>query len=530
MKLEQLQHGREISFAEVILPKGFPEQGIARIQLPSDAELRIPHVERGGLLCLDGDPGPGRGLDATERIEALVKAFFDKFFDPWRDGQLDYDFGKEPQNYWTVNVLRKRTNSDTAIRVLTVDDAPPKPQVRGGLLLQPSKFIIAGDADNPFVQRIVESLGHRSTQCIRVIIADIPISKSFVPSTWPKDVDSLLRVVRARLKLSDQRRFFEQKIRSRRTREHRIVLFRNQEGGFAYVLPGGPPVVHQEGIRKRARQPHTGIQPLLVDRVDPAWTVGRDQIPQVTTRQEKNIVVFGAGALGSPVVEQLAKAGIGRITVVDSDAMESANVGRHLLGVPHINYGKASSIAKEVGLRFPSCAITHHAGTAENWLRSNTLANYDTTLDLTGEPEVRWQLNEARKQHPCQLVVGWMEPFVAGAHVCMLTPQTLWFPGASIHDRLNELEAINWPAEVIKKVPGCSSRFQAYTAANAAYAVALISENALRLIDEELETSQMLSWVRGRQFLDKQWSNLTYREWAEQASPHVGVTIERSFV
>lgn len=530
IKLDALPAGREISFAELILPKGFPEDDIARIRLPFDAELRIPHVERGGLLCIDGDPGPGRGLDGTQRVEALVKAFFQRFFDPWQQGDLDGDFAKEPQNYWGVNVERLRTNSDTARRVLTIDDIPLKPQVREGLLLQPSRIIVAGEAENPFVQRIVASLGHRALQRIRVIIADIPISKSFVPDTWPRNVDSLLRVVRARLEASDYRRFYERSLRKRRSREHRIVLLRNLEGGFAFLLPGGPPVVQQEGIRKRAREPHSGIQPLLVDRIDPQWTVGRDQIPPVTSRQQKHVVVFGAGALGSPVVEHLAKAGIGKITLVDSDTIETANVGRHLLGVQHINHGKAEAIANEVALRYPSCAITPFAGTAEKWLRFNTLQDFDTALDLTGEPEVRWYLNEARIKHECKLLVGWVEPFVAAAHVCMLTPQTLWFAsGENTNDRLKELEAINWPEDIIRQVPGCSSRFQAYTAANAAYAVALVSENALRVIDDELKESQILSWVRGRQFLDKQLSNLTYRVWAEKAASHVGVTLERAF-
>jgi molybdopterin/thiamine biosynthesis adenylyltransferase len=263
----------------------------------------------------------------------------------------------------------------------------------------------------------------------------------------------------------------------------------------------------------------------------PMWTVGRDQITQVSARQQKHVVVFGAGAIGSPVVEQLAKAGIGKITLVDSDIIETANVGRHLLGAQHVNYGKAEAVANDVTQSYPSCVITPYDGTAEEWLWSNTLEGVDTALDLTGEPEVRWHLNEARRQHPCKLIIGWMEPFVAAAHVCMLTPEKLWFAlKASTQDKLNMLEAVDWPAEVIRQVPGCSSRFQAYTSANAAYAVALVSENALRLVDDEVESSAVLSWVRGRQFLDRQWPNLTYRDWAAEAAQHVGFMKERPFV
>lgn len=530
LDLGEIPAGCAISFVELIVPKGFPEEAIARIRVSKGAVLRVPHVERDGLLCIDGDPGPGRGLDGVQRVQTLVRNFYDQFFNPWCRGELDGDFAKEPQNYWGVNVAQLRTTDDTARKVWTVDSVPRVAQVREGLLLLPGRIIIADDGDKQFVQRLVASLGPRARQRMRVMVADIPISHSFVPETWPKDVDAVLSVVRARLKPSDYRRFFEQTFRKRRNREHRVALFRNQEGGFAFILPGGPPVVVKERNRYRAKFPHSSIQPLMVERIDPHWTVGRDQILQVSARQQKHVVVFGAGALGSPVVEQLAKAGIGRITLADSDTLETANLGRHLLGAKHLGYGKSDAVAHELNQKHPSCMVEAYGHKAERWLGSNTLKGVDLVLDLTGEPEVRWHLNEARRKHPCKLLVGWMEPFVAAAHVCLLTSDTLWLSQPGDENRLKQLEAVDWPAEVIRQVPGCSSRFQAYTAANAAYAVALASENALRLIDDEVESSTVLSWVRGQEFLDKHWSNLKHREWAVDAAKHVGLTKERPFI
>jgi molybdopterin/thiamine biosynthesis adenylyltransferase len=531
LELGELPASRAISFAELILPKGFPETGLARIRLSSDAELNVPHVERNGFLCIDGDPGPGRGLDGNQRVVNLVGNFFTKFLDPWCNGELDADFSKEPQNYWDLNVARQKTNDDTANGIWTVDEVPRKAQVREGLLLHPARLIIASDGDSQFVQRWIASLGPRAKQRVRVIIADIPISRSFVPSTWPRNTDALLRLLQARLSPSDYHRFTEKTLRRRRSREHRIALFRNHEGGFGFVLPGGPPVILQEGNRQRARRPHLRIQPLSVDRVDPMWTVGRDQISQVSARQQKHVVVLGAGALGSPVIEQIAKAGIGRITIVDSDVMEPANLGRHLLGAPFLEYSKAVALATEVSRSHPSCIVKAINDKAETWLSTVALEGVDAVLDLTGEPSVRWHLNEARRKHPCKMLVGWMEPFVTAAHVCALTPETLWFADeASTEDRFNTLEAIDWPDGVIRQVPGCSSRFQAYTSANAAYAVAMVSENALLLIDGEMNSSKIVSWVRGRQFLDTQWPKLTYRGWAQSAEQHIGIMLERPFV
>jgi molybdopterin/thiamine biosynthesis adenylyltransferase len=531
LNIGELPAGRAISFAELIIPKGFPETGIARIRLSSDAELRVPHVERDGFLCIDGDPGPGRGLDGDERVLNLVGNFFRNFLVPWCNGDLDGDFSKEPQNYWGVHVARLKSNEDTARGIWTVDEIPRKAQVREGLLLHPARFVVASDIDNQFVQRLIASLGFRAKQRVRVIIADIPISHSFVPCTWPRNIDELLGLLQARLKPPDFQRFNEKTLRRRRSREHRIALFRSHEGGFGFVLPGGPPIIFHEGNHQRARRPPSRIQPISVDRIDPMWTVGRDQISQVSARQQKHVVVLGAGALGSPVIEQLAKVGIGKITIIDSDILEAANLGRHLLGVPFLEYSKAVGVAQEVSRNHPSCIIKAVNQKAEAWLSTVELEGVDTVLDLTGEPSVRWYLNEARRKHSCKMLVGWMEPFVAAAHVCALTSETLWFRDeASTVDRLNALEAIDWPDGVLRKVPGCSSRFQAYTSANAAYAVALVTENALLLIDEEINSSKVVSWVRGRQFLDKQWPNLEFRDWAKCAEQHAGIVLERAFI
>ncbi|WP_244108584.1 ThiF family adenylyltransferase [Burkholderia gladioli] len=521
-----------ISTAEIVFPKGFPDHAIARIRVSLDAVLEVPHVEEGGFLCTDGEPGPGRGLTPLERVQSLLFSLQQELLVPFATGNLGDDFAKEPQNYWQIYVSQLASKDDALREVWTVDAAPRRAQVKEGTLLVGAGLVVTGTNGNPFVQRLIKSLGRNASPLRRVLIADIPLSRSFVPATWPRTIDDMHRFLKGRLMPADLHRFQDQSIRRGPRREHRIVLFRSHEGAFAFALPGGPPMVRPAsrpycGQRARSRQ---SVQPMLVERVDPAWTVGRDQIPQATSRQAKRVVVFGAGALGSPVVEQLAKAGIGRITLVDYDILEPANIGRHLLGLQHVGHRKVTAVADAINKSHPSCVVTPFPGTAQKWLQGNSLRDYDLAVDLTGEPMVQWYLNEARRQERCPLVVGWMEPFVAAAHVCMLMPSTLWFPNATRTDRLKLLEAIDWPGDVIRQVPGCSSRFQAYTSANAAYAVALVSENVLQVIDGEVKSSKILSWVRGRQFLDKHWQDLKYREWAADAAEHVGITKERPLV
>ncbi|MDN7894377.1 ThiF family adenylyltransferase [Burkholderia cepacia] len=529
LALPTFPEGRGFSAAELLLPKGFPDDASARIRLSGDAVLRVPHVEGNRLLCIDGDPGPGCGRTPQERVQLLLYAYYENFLAPWMCGELDKDFSKEPQNYWAIEVARARSATDPVFDVWTLDASPARATVREGLLLLPGRVVLAADEDAEFTRRMTRALGRRATQRVRVLIADIPINYAFEPNTWPNGTDAINRLLDVRL--SDaQRAVFFGPIRSRRSKVHRIALFRNALGGFAYLLPGGPPTVIQEGSRARARpSPHKPL-PLSVTRLDPAWTAGRDQHLEVYERQGKHVVVFGAGALGSPVTEHLAKAGVGRITLVDSDDLEPANVGRHLLGVDVVDEKKATAVAERINRSHPSCCVTPQVMSAERWLRGNVLDGVSAVIDLTGEPSVRWAVDRARRLHPCSLLVGWMEPFVAAAHACVLPTGAPWIadPSQPI-DRMAELEAVVWPTDVMRQEPGCSSRFQAYTADQAGYAVALMAEQAIKLIDGMADAAAVTSWVRGQAFLDEHWPGLQLRRWANAASAHHGLMITRDF-
>lgn len=526
-RLPGLPSGREFAWAELLLPKGFPEHASAKVMLSPDAVLRIPHIEESGALCIDGDPGPGQGYSTEDRLLLLLLAFKEQFLEPWLTGKLDNDFSKEPLNYWSIEVGRACSSRDPVHAVWTVDKCPARPSVKEGLLLLPGRIVIAA-TDQPITGRLICSLGAKATQRIRVLVADIPISHAFTPFTWPRSTSDLDRILRGRLR-SAQRKQFQTSPRKRQRRRgvHRIVLLRNSSYGFAYLLPGGPPTVVAEGGRKRSYPPLTIPLPLKVTRLDASWTVGRDQHPEIVYRQAARVLVLGVGALGSPVVDHLAKAGIGSITLVDADHLVSANLGRHLLGAESIGQAKAAAVAQRINLGHPATVVTFQVMSAERWLQRNSLANVDLILDLTGDPEVRWHVDQARHEHPCPLLIGWMEPYVTAAHVCVLPTGTSWMQ--ETRDPMGSLEAVTWPDEVIRQEPGCSSRFQSYTASAAAYAVALVAENALKIIDEPNLSPKVISWVRGQQFLDKHCPGLELREWAQPAGRYDGLVMERPF-
>lgn len=517
--LPAMPEERAFSNAWLVLPGKFPE-GRARIQLSRDAILRVPHVDSNGNLCFSGDAGPASGATAEARLDQVLDLFQEEFLVPWLTGKLDCDFEKETANYWTIHVNRHASDVDAVRRAYTLDVRPTEPRLLDGQLLQPSRTLVVGD-NHPLASRLIASLGPRATQVARAIVADIPVDFPYTPQTWPAQLTDILSLLQSRL--SDvQYRAFERASHARAT--HRIVLLRAPTCTYGYLLPGGPPTVVAKGKTKRA-YPTGQLLPLLVERVDPGWTCGRDQHVEVGVRQRSHVLVLGAGALGSAVIDILARSGVGRITVVDPDFLSASNIGRHLLGADMLGSPKAKCIAAHVGRAVPSCQLEYFREDAEAWLMRGTLAGVDVALDLSGEPDVRAALETARLLQPRPLVIGWMEPYVAAAHVCVLKDTEYWLAG--LPDRLIGLQAVDWPDDVMMHEPGCSSQFQSYTPAQATFAVALVAEAALAQIDRKVGASHIRSWVRGQSFLDAHYPGLVLREWAQPAKELDGVLLYR---
>jgi len=66
---------------------------------------------------------------------------------------------------------------------------------------------------------------------------------------------------------------------------------------------------------------------------------------------DKHVVVVGLGSGGSTVALELAKAGVGRFTLVDPDTIEPANLIRHECDGRYLGSGKAAAVADLVFFR-----------------------------------------------------------------------------------------------------------------------------------------------------------------------------------
>jgi len=118
-------------------------------------------------------------------------------------------------------------------------------------------------------------------------------------------------------------------------------------------------------------------------------------------------VVIGAGGLGSPVALYLASAGIGRLTLVDGDAVDLTNLQRQILHTSErIGINKATSGLKTLAALNPQVqlqAISERVGAAE---LDALVAAADVVLDCSDNFATRHAINRACVAHRRVLVSG----------------------------------------------------------------------------------------------------------------------------
>jgi molybdopterin/thiamine biosynthesis adenylyltransferase len=121
----------------------------------------------------------------------------------------------------------------------------------------------------------------------------------------------------------------------------------------------------------------------------------------------KTAVVVGAGGLGGPVLLTLAAAGVGRLVVVDSDAVETSNLARQVLfGEDDLGARKAVAAAARLGALFPTVKVEARDLRVGPENAPALAAEADLIVDGTDNFESKFLLSDAAQRARRPLVHG----------------------------------------------------------------------------------------------------------------------------
>lgn len=103
--------------------------------------------------------------------------------------------------------------------------------------------------------------------------------------------------------------------------------------------------------RKGVRPATTRVGFIRADRSGDAAVAMR--APELAALRDKSVLLVGLGAIGSPVALQLARSGLGRLQLVDSDHLQAGNTIRWALGWNMAGWPKVDALVNFIAHEFP---------------------------------------------------------------------------------------------------------------------------------------------------------------------------------
>ena len=112
--------------------------------------------------------------------------------------------------------------------------------------------------------------------------------------------------------------------------------------------------------------------------------------------QASSVLIIGAGGLGSPAALYLAAAGVGRIGLVDNDAVELSNLQRQILhSTNDVGTPKVASAKATLGALDPSVEVVTYPARLNPANAMSIMDGWDLVLDGTDNLPTRYLVDDA---------------------------------------------------------------------------------------------------------------------------------------
>ncbi|MBP2840535.1 ThiF family adenylyltransferase [Pseudomonas sp. PNP] len=234
----------------------------------------------------------------------------------------------------------------------------------------------------------------------------------------------------------------------------------------------------------------------ILDRND---ILSRDLSGTAVELEKARVVMIGVGSLGSTIAQQLARSGIGEIVLIDPDMLESANLGRHVLGADDLGKWKAIALAEKITRDLPTVKAIPYVNYAEILLISKPglFENADlvivTTADWSSEVAL-WRKKSAGTRWG--LLQAWSEPHTLVGHA-LLAPagefdaRHLFDDSGNFNFRFTE-----WPkGDGVIAIPACGQSFIPGGASGMANVASMVVQTALRSLTAQLNEQAWISTI-----------------------------------
>lgn len=256
------------------------------------------------------------------------------------------------------------------------------------------------------------------------------------------------------------------------------------------------------GLRTARRRPAMAgaHAPALVlatalDVLDRASILSRDVSGTAKYLENARVVCVGVGSLGSAVATQLARSGVGHLTLIDPDTLVSANLGRHALGADSLGNLKATALRDKILRDLPTTECTAYPTFAEVVMSSKPEV-FDTA-DLVVITTADWQSEVTVWRAKASgvswgLIQAWSEPHTQVGHA-LYAPNGA-FDGRHLFTDNGDFrhKFTEWPGGGVVPLPACGESFIPGGSLGMTNIASMVSHTALRSLTGNIEDA---TWV-----------------------------------
>ncbi len=373
---------------------------------PTPTPTPLAHVSYDGVVCIDDGQGlsldPGRQADIV--AHTVLKAY-DLLERSTTDASTGYvEFFNELEGYWLhlPGSMRSRAYFEV--------DGNSR-LVKGFLKSNPTTqkwYFVERDGKVPWEIENEKLDGQRALYVHIDAMGLPPVRPDMLTTAFIEDIKQ--RLSPEQLKLWDQ---LVGPSKNSRKRLALLVSVPRQAGGRSLV---GAAFGAYRGVVDR----DVPVIPLTMRRHTSNHMRERGGAP--LDLLDKHVVVMGAGAVGCVVIDALAAAGVGKLTVIDNDEYSEDNVFRHLLEPLYIDIDKPVGLKLAVERRYPGLGITPVCATAQRWLKTADLSKYDGIVLAFGAPTIERSFSRVLKggQFNLPVIFAWLEALDLGGHSVLM--------------------------------------------------------------------------------------------------------------
>ncbi len=247
--------------------------------------------------------------------------------------------------------------------------------------------------------------------------------------------------------------------------------------------------------------PRSEITALIMRRHTPTYMRERGGAP--LDLLGKHIAVLGCGAVGAVVADNLAAAGVGKLTLVDFDDFSEDNVFRHLLAPLWIDAPKVFGLQHEFQRRYPGIQVREFRQAAQTWLKTANLEEFDGVVVAIGSPSVERAVARLIRKGGAgglPVVFTWLEALDLGGHSVLTLCghegclDCLYRDDEGLPALAPRTSFLQPDQRVSRNLTGCASTFVPYGALQARKTGLMAAEHILSALHGDPETGYRF-WV-----------------------------------